>query len=156
REKNGHICKASNSALKLAKGEYVALLDHDDILWPNALYEEVKSINSNPSVDFIYTDEDKIDLDGKSHVNPFFKPDWSPEFLRSINYITHFSVIRRKLVNKVGGFRPGYEGAQDWDLFLRVSRQTSNIHHIPTVLYSWRKSENSTAQQPSAKDYAYV
>ncbi len=154
RDKNGHICHATNSALDLAKGEFIALLDHDDVLWPNALYEAVKVINE-ASPDFIYSDEDKIDEEGK-HVDPFFKPDWSPEFLRSINYITHFAVIRRTIVEKAGRFRPGYEGAQDWDLFLRVSRLTQKIHHIPKVLYSWRKSETSTASQPSAKDYAYV
>lgn len=156
RTQNGHICEATNSALALAKGEYVALLDHDDVLWPNALYEVVKRLNDKPGTDFVYTDEDKLDEDGKTHVDPFFKPDWSPEFLRSINYITHFAVIRKKLVDKVGGFRKGYEGAQDWDLFLRVSRETENIEHIPTILYSWRKSPNSTAQAPSSKDYAYV
>src|SRR5581483_7521476 len=88
--------------------------------------------------------------------DPFFKPDWSFEFLRSINYITHFAVIRKKLVDEVGGFRPGYEGAQDWDLFLRTTIKTDQIYHVPTILYSWRKSETSTAQSASAKDYAYV
>lgn len=157
RKKNGHICRASNSALKLADGDFVALLDHDDKLWPNALYEVVKHLNeSKNNVDFFYTDEDKIEENSRKHIDPFFKPDWSPEYLRSINYITHFAVIRRELVEKVGGFRPGYEGAQDWDLFLRIARQTNNIKHIPKVLYSWRKSATSTAQQPSAKDYAYA
>ncbi len=156
RQKNGHICEASNSALAIANGEFIALLDHDDILWPNALFEVVKSLNENPDTDFIYTDEDKIDEEGRKHTEPFFKPDWSPEFLRSINYITHFAVLRRSLVEKVGGFRKGYEGTQDWDLFLRVSRQTSQITHIPKVLYSWRKSTNSTAQAPSSKNYAYI
>ncbi len=156
REKNGHICKASNSALELAKGEYVALLDHDDYLWPNALYENVKLINEHSDAKFIYSDEDKLNETGRKHEDPFFKPDWSPEFLRSINYITHFAVLDRQLVNKVGGFRPGYEGAQDWDLFLRVSRELDKVHHIPTVLYSWRKSDTSTAKTPSAKDYAYI
>jgi GT2 family glycosyltransferase len=156
RKSNGHISKASNSALKISKGEYIALLDHDDLLWPNALFENVKAINNKPEIDFLYSDEDKIDRNGTKHSDAFFKPDWSPEFLRSINYITHFAVIRRELVEKIGGFRPGYEGAQDWDLFLRISRETQNIHHIPKVLYSWRMIESSTALQPSAKDYAYV
>jgi O-antigen biosynthesis protein len=156
RPTNGHICEATNSALELATGEYIALLDHDDFLWPNALYEVVKVINEHPKAEFIYSDEDKIDETGEKHIEPFFKPDWSPEFLRSINYITHFAVLSSVLVRKVGGFRKGYEGAQDWDLFLRASRQVDNVYHIPTVIYSWRKSENSTAQASSSKEYAYL
>lgn len=156
RSENGHICRATNSALKLSKGEYISLLDHDDILWPNALYEVVKVINGDPKVDFIYSDEDKIDEKGTNHKDPFFKPGWSPDFLRSVNYITHFSTIRRSLVLKVKGFRAGYEGTQDWDLFLRVSRETDKVAHIPKVIYSWRMSGNSTAQDPSAKEYAYT
>lgn len=156
RESNGHICEASNSALGLADGSYIGLLDHDDVLWPNALYEVIKLINQNPEAKFIYSDEDKTDETSKKHFEPFFKPDWSPEFLRSINYITHFAVLETKLVNQVGKFRKGYEGAQDWDLFLRASRQVKQVYHIPTVLYSWRISLNSTALTPTAKDYAYV
>ena len=156
RKENGHICRASNSALDLATGKFIALLDHDDLLWPNALFEVVKTINKNTSAKFIYSDEDKVDEEGKKHSEPFFKPSWSFEFLRSINYITHFAVLERQLVTEVGGFRPGYEGAQDWDLFLRVSRKADHIHHIPKILYSWRRTEASTASQPSAKDYAYV
>ena len=156
REKNGHICEASNSALKLAKGHYIALLDHDDILWPNALYENVALINKHPDAKFIYSDEDKLSETGKKHEDPFFKPDWSFDFLRSINYITHFAVLERSLVEQVGGFRTGYEGAQDWDLFLRASRELNHVYHVQTVLYSWRKSDTSTAKTPSAKDYAYV
>src|SRR5581483_9651019 len=145
-----------NSAFELAGGEFIALLDHDDKLWPNALFEVVRAINEKPGADFIYSDEDKIDETGTKHSDPFFKPDWSPEFLRSINYITHFAVIKKSLVEKAGGFRVGYEGAQDWDLFLRVSRLTGKIFHVPAVLYSWRMSAASTAQAPSSKDYAYV
>lgn len=156
RRKNGHICRASNSALKLATGKFVALLDHDDVLWPNALYEVVKKINEKPSVKFIYSDEDKIDADGEKHSEPFFKPDWSFDFLRSANYITHFTVIEKKLLDKVGNFRPGYEGAQDWDLFLRLSRETNDIVHIPMVIYSWRKIKTSTALKSSAKNYAFT
>ena len=155
RSENGHICAATNSALEIAKGEYISLLDHDDVLWPNALFEVVSAINEEDP-DFIYTDEDKIDETSQKHMDPFFKPGWSPEFIRSINYITHFSTIRLSIVEKVGGFREGYEGAQDWDLFLRVARETQNIHHIPKVVYSWRMSDTSTAKAPSSKDYAYV
>jgi glycosyltransferase involved in cell wall biosynthesis/ubiquinone/menaquinone biosynthesis C-methylase UbiE len=151
REKNGHICEASNSALSLATGEFIGLLDHDDILWPNALYEIAKAINSNKNVDFIYSDEDKLDQDGVTHVDPFFKPGWNPALLRSLNYITHFTVIKKSLVYKIGGFRKRYEGAQDWDLFLRATveiekNKTKNkIIHIPNILYSWRKSSLSTS-----------
>jgi len=155
RKQNGHISLASNSAIKIASGAYLALLDHDDVLWPNALYEIVKVINADPETDFIYTDEDKIDEAGKLHSYPFFKPDWSPEFLESCNYITHFSCIRKTVVEQVGGFRKGYEGAQDWDLFIRVSEATGKVRHIPKVLYSWRVHAASTAQDTDAKPYVY-
>ena len=157
REKNGHICEASNSALELAEGTYIALLDHDDVLWPNALYENVALINEHPDAKFIYSDEDKLNEAGTKHEDPFFKPDWSFEFLRSINYITHFAVLDRKLVEEGRRFPARLrKGAQDWDLFLRASRELDQVYHIPTVIYSWRKSPTSTAQSPSAKDYAYV
>jgi glycosyltransferase involved in cell wall biosynthesis len=171
RDKNGHICVASNDALKMAKGEYIGLLDHDDFLWPNALYEVVKLVNQKSHVQFIYSDEDKLDYDGKTHVDPFFKPDWSPDYLRSINYITHFAVLKKSLIDKIGGFRVGTEGAQDWDLFLRATfyleknighchplDKKSPIQHIPTILYSWRKTSQSTASKKYAstvKNYAY-
>lgn len=156
REENGHISIASNSAIDISEGEFIALLDHDDVLWPTALFEIVEVINKNPKIDFIYTDEDKIDSDGKIHSYPFFKPDWSPEFLESCNYITHFSCIRTDLIKKVGGFRKGYEGAQDWDLFVRVTEKTDKIVHIPKILYSWRVHEASTAKSTDAKPYVYT
>ncbi|MDD2823055.1 MAG: glycosyltransferase [Candidatus Daviesbacteria bacterium] len=161
RKENGHISQASNSALEIATGGYIGLLDHDDILWPNALFELVKALNNHPKAEFFYSDEDKLDEDGRTHVNPFFKPDWSPDYLRSINYITHFSVLKRSLVNKINGFRVGFEGSQDLDLFLRATNQiddSSKIIHIPTILYSWRKSPFSTASEKnglSVKSYAY-
>ncbi len=155
RKENGHISEATNSAFKIASGDYIALMDHDDVLWPNALYEMVKVIRSNKKVDFIYSDEDKIDGTGKLHSYPFLKPDFSPEFLESCNYITHFSCIRSSIMTKVSGFRKGYEGAQDWDLFLRISEITSNIIHIPKLLYSWRIHEASTASNTDAKPYVY-
>lgn len=161
REKNGHISQASNSALSLATGEFIALLDHDDYLWPNALYEVVKVVNENPKANFIYSDEDKIEQDSRLHTEPFFKPDFSPNYLRSVNYIIHLSVIRKRLVNKVGGFRVGIEGAQDWDLFLRVIRGISDyktVIHIPKILYSWRKSSTSAAMAgvgENIKKYAF-
>ena len=155
RPKNGHISKATNSALEIARGEFVSLMDHDDVLWPNALYETVLVIRNSPKVDLTYSDEDKIDGTGKIHSYPFLKPDFSPEFLESCNYITHFSTIRRELMNEIGGFRAGYEGAQDWDLFIRIGEKTNQIIHIPKILYSWRIHENSTASDTDAKPYVY-
>ncbi|HSW66039.1 MAG TPA: glycosyltransferase [Bacillota bacterium] len=155
RPKNGHISAATNSAIDIASGEYIALLDHDDVLWPNALYEIVSVLDAQPKTDFVYTDEDKIDAEGKIHSYPFFKPDWSPEFLESCNYITHFSCIRTSLVRDISGFRVGYEGAQDWDLFIRLSEKTEKIVHIPKVLYSWRVHEASTALNTDTKPYVY-
>ncbi len=155
RKKNGHISAATNSALEIATGEFSALLDHDDVIWPNALYEIVAAINRQPDVDLVYTDEDKIDSDNKIHSYPVFKPDWSPEFLESCNYITHFACMRTKLLNAVGGLRVGYEGAQDWDLFLRITEKTDKIVHIPKVVYSWRIHEASTALNTDTKPYVY-
>ncbi len=155
RETNGHISEATNSALTIAKGKFVALMDHDDVLWPNALYEFVKVLRADKKVDFIYSDEDKIDGSGVIHSYPFLKPDFSPEFLESCNYITHFSCIRTTIMHKVGGFRKGYEGAQDWDLFIRISEITHNIVHIPKMLYSWRIHAASTASDTDAKPYVY-
>lgn len=154
-DKNQHIALTSNLALELARGEYMALLDHDDLLMPNALFEMVKKINQEPEADLIYSDEDKLEKD-RAHVEPFFKPDWSPDFLLSCNYITHFALMSRKIIDKVGGFRAGTEGAQDWDLFLRIAAQTSEIHHVPKILYTWRKSPTSTAQTAKSKPYAYL
>ncbi len=153
---NGHISAASNEAIKLAKGEFISLLDHDDFLWPNALYEVVKLLQIHRDADLIYSDEDKIDSEGFQHFNPYFKPDWSPHLLECINYITHFTTIRTSLVRDLGGFDKNLVGAQDWDLFLRVTEHTENIRHIPTVLYSWRAHSGSTAMNLSIKEYAPV
>lgn len=150
---NGHISAASNAAIEMAEGEFIALLDHDDILWPNALFENVKLLQTHKKADFIYSDEDKIDADGTLHFAPYFKPGWSPHLLECINYVTHFSLMRTSLVKKVGGFNSKFVGAQDWDLFLRLSEHTSEIYHIPTILYSWRAHEHSTAMHGQAKGY---
>lgn len=151
---NGHIAVSSNIALKMAKGEYVSLLDHDDLLLPNALYETVVKLNEHPNADLIYSDEDKLE-DGE-HVEPFFKPSWSPDFLNSCNYITHFATLSKKILIEVNGFTPGTQGAQDWDLFLRVTAKTNKIYHIPKIIYTWRKSATSTAQSANSKPYAYI
>lgn len=155
RAQNGHISAATNSAIEIATGEFIALLDHDDLLWPNALYETVKAINASPEVDLVYSDEDKVDEDGEDHSYPTLKPAWSPEFLESCNYITHFACIRANVLKDVGGFRVGYEGAQDWDLFIRITEKTNKIKHVPKILYSWRIHKNSTAQDTDSKPYVY-
>jgi len=150
---NLHISGASNEALTLSTGLFVCLLDHDDILWPNALYEVAKTINEHPSADIIYSDEDKINDNRHMHLGAFFKPDWNPDFLRSVNYITHFTTIRRSFMNKLQGFNSEYDGAQDWDLLLRATTMSNEIYHIPKVIYSWRIHSKSTAKSTSAKPY---
>jgi len=152
-KENQHIAHATNAAIEMAEGEFVALFDHDDLLWPNALYEVVAALNKNKELDFIYTDEDKITEDRHFHIGPFFKPDWNPDFLHSVNYITHLSVIRKTLLDKIGGLKGDYNGAQDWDLFMRVTSATKNICHIPKVVYSWRIHELSTAKDTKSKPY---
>ena len=152
-DKNQHIASATNEAAKLATGEFLALFDHDDLLWPNALHEVTKALNNNKRLDFIYTDEDKITESRHEHLGPFFKPDFNPDFLHSVNYITHFSVIRKSLYEKIGGERPEYNGAQDWDLFLRIFRETKHIYHVSKVVYSWRIHSESTAKSTDAKPY---
>jgi O-antigen biosynthesis protein len=144
RATNGGIVDASNDALALATGEFVALLDHDDKLHPDALRLVDAAIGDDPTVDYVYTDEDKIDGKGR-HLGPFLKPDWSPERLRTQMYTCHLSVLRRSLVEEVGGFDAGFEGAQDWDLVLRVSERARTVRHVPRVLYHWRGIEGSTA-----------
>ncbi|HXH07151.1 MAG TPA: glycosyltransferase [Vicinamibacterales bacterium] len=150
---NTGIACATQAALEMAHGDFIGLLDHDDLLWPNALYECAKLLNKHPEADLIYSDEDKIAPDG-SHYDPFFKPDWSPDLLLSMMYIGHFAVYRRLLVCRLGGFRPEVNGSQDYDLALRVAERTERIFHIPTVLYSWRSVAGSAAAQADAKPYA--
>ncbi|MEY4941432.1 MAG: hypothetical protein RIQ93_3167, partial [Verrucomicrobiota bacterium] len=155
REKNGHISAASNSALQLATGDFVALLDHDDELSPHALHEVVALLNTHPETDVIYSDEDKIDEEGHRH-EPYFKPDWLPDLFHGQNYLSHLTVYRAALVRDAGGFRAGYEGSQDWDLALRVIgrlQDCGRIRHIPKVLYHWRAIPGSTALMLSEKNY---
>lgn len=150
---NSHISTASNAALALATGDFVAFLDHDDELAPEALFEVARCLNAHQDADMIYSDEDKLDLAGQ-RCDPHFKPDWSPEYFRSVMYTCHLMVVRRSLVGAIGGFRVGYEGAQDYDLALRVTARTSRIHHIPKVLYRWRKIPGSAAAELEAKPWA--
>lgn len=154
RKKNGHISEASNSALKIAKGEFVGLVDNDDVLDKDALYYVVKKLNEDKSLDLIYTDEDKLDFDGK-RCFPHFKPGFSLDTFLSSNYFCHFTVIRKEVVDEIGGFRSEYNGAQDYDLFLRIVEKTKNIGHISKVLYHWRMTDGSTASKGSHKNYAY-
>ena len=155
REHNGHISAASNTALEMATGEFIALLDHDDELRPHALLEVAEVVVENPDLAFVYSDEDKIDAQGNRN-QPYFKPDWNPDLLLSQNYLCHFTAIRTSLVREAGGFRTGFEGSQDHDLFLRCTErlEARRIHHIPKILYHWRAIPGSTALERQAKDYA--
>jgi len=152
--KNRGIAGASQAALEMTSGEYVGLLDNDDELAPCALAEVALSLADHPEADLVYSDEDKITPDGRRY-DPFFKPDFSPDTLRSYNYICHFSVIRRERMLQVGGFRSGYDGSQDYDLLLRVTEQATSIVHIPKILYHWRAVDGSVGQDGRAKMYAY-
>jgi GT2 family glycosyltransferase len=149
-ESNLNISGASNEAATLAAGEFLAYLDHDDELAPFALYEVAKALNDDRDLDIFYSDEDKISPDGL-RVAPYFKPEWSPDLLLSCNYMTHFRVYRRSLVEKVGGHRIGYEGSQDYDLALRLTESSNKIKRIPHVLYHWREASGSAAATPGAK-----
>jgi len=155
RTENGHISKASNSALEMTTGDFIVLMDQDDELAINALYENVKLINEHPKADLIYSDEDKIDEDN-NHSYPHFKPDWSPDSLLSRNYLGHLTVFRASIFKQIGGWRVGFEGSQDYDLVLRFIEETENIFHIPEVLYHWRVHSTSAAAGEDAKPYAYI
>jgi len=153
---NKGISINSNEGISLATGEFITFLDHDDTLVPFALFEVVKAINENDDVDFIYSDEDKISEDGKKRFDPHFKPDWSPDTLRSYNYPIHLSVFKRDILEQVGYFREGYDGSQDYDIILRVTEKAKKIIHIPKVLYHWRISKFSTAWNQYTKMYAFT
>jgi len=157
RKINGHISAASNSALELASGEYIALLDNDDLIAEHALFWIVQAIAAHPDAGLIYSDEDKIDQSGRRY-DPYFKPDWNPDLFLSHNMICHLGVYRAELIKKLGGFREGYEGAQDYDLALRCTDQLDpqQIVHIPKVLYHWRSHPGSTAQAGCEKNYALL
>ncbi len=156
RRERGHICRASNDALAMASGEYVALLDHDDVLCRHALLLVAEAIDENPKASLLYSDEDKLDPNALRS-DPHFKPDWDPELLLGMNYVGHLLVARTRLVRQVGGFRVGYEGSQDYDLVLRLTDglDRTRVVHIPHVLYHWRKSVTSTAQAPESKAYTH-
>ncbi len=155
RPANGHISAASNSAIETATGEFIALLDHDDLLTPDALFHNALVVNAHPDVDMIYSDEDKIDDEGQLS-NPFFKPDWSPERFLEQMYTSHLGVYRTALVREIGGFRVGFEGSQDYDLVLRLTERTDRVRHIPRILYHWRIHAASTTAGMDTKPYAEV
>jgi O-antigen biosynthesis protein len=154
KEKNEHICKTTQAALNMATGVFIGLLDHDDCLTPDALYQNVLLIQVHPRADMIYSDEAISDADD-TIMNFIFKPDWSPETFLSNMYSCHFSLFRKSLVNKVGGFREGYDGSQDYDLTLRVTEKTKEIYHIPRILYYWRFHNDSVTKNSKSKLYAY-
>ncbi len=154
RDRNGHISAASNSALAVASGDFCALLDHDDEIPSHALLLLAERVARHPDAELVYSDEDKIDETGQ-RFDPHFKPDWNPDLLASQNYLSHLTIVRTATLRRVGGFREGFEGAQDWDLFLRVADAVpaATIHHVPHVLYHWRAITGSTATQLHEKDY---
>ncbi len=154
-KENLGIAGNTNEAFAMAGGEFVGLLDHDDLLAPNALYEAVKAVNKNPQADVIYTDEDKVTTDLSEHFQPHLKPDFSLDLLRSNNYICHFFIVRREILEKTGGFRKEFDGAQDHDLIFRCVEQAREIAHIPEILYHWRTHKASTADNPASKMYAF-
>ena len=155
RSTNGHISAATNAAIGVATGTFIGFLDHDDTLAPQALALAALAISASPDVGLLYSDEDKIDSLGERS-DPYFKPDWDPVLLLGQNYLTHFSVVRRDLLDLVGGLRQGYEGAQDWDLAFRITErlQPDQVIHIPHILYHWRLHPASTAANQGAKPYA--
>ena len=148
-ESHQGISAALNKGLDVAKGEWVTFLDHDDVLEPDALFQNVRLLQENPGLDLIYSDEDKLTEAGFD--SPILKPDWSPDFFLSCNYLCHMIFLRRDLVREVGGFQRQFDGSQDYDLLLRVSERTNRIQHIPRVLYHWRRSENSSASDVRQK-----
>ena len=155
RTSNGHIVVASNDGLAAARGEFIALLDHDDLLVPRALEAMAAAIAREPEADYLYSDEDKVDAAGV-FFDEFRKPPWSPETLRGHMYTCHFSVLRASLVREVGGFHEGFEGSQDHDLVLRVTERARKVVHVPEVLYHWRVIPGSAAGDPHAKPYAWT
>ena len=153
-DRNEGISENTNAAAAMVSGDYIALLDHDDLLSPDALYEVALAVNQT-GADMLYTDEDKIAMDGGDHFDPNLKPDFSPDLLRSHNYITHLLVLRTDLFMRCGGLRGEYNGAQDYDLIFRSSEMAEKIVHIPKILYYWRMHQSSTAANPKSKLYAY-
>ncbi len=154
-KENKGISENTNEALNMASGEFIALFDHDDLLEPDVLFQVMKALEQRPAIDILYTDEDKIDGESGTFFGPNFKPDYDLELLRSNNYICHFFVVRRNIIERVGGFRSEFDGAQDYDFIFRCVEATMEVYHIRKVLYHWRTHANSTAASPESKMYAY-
>lgn len=154
-KKQLHISENTNEALKIATGDFIAFGDHDDLLAPNTFFECVRALNDDPKIEVIYTDEDKVSMDGKEYFQPHFKPDFNIDMLRSENYICHLFVVKRNILEQVGMLNPEFDGAQDYDFVFRCIEATENIKHIPKVLYHWRAHEDSTAENPESKGYAF-
>lgn len=154
-EVNAGISENTNEALAMATGDFVGLLDHDDLLAPNALYEIALALENDQDIEALYTDEDKVTMDLSEHFQPNLKSDFNLDLLRSNNYICHFFVAKRSLIDQVGGFRPEFNGAQDYDFIFRCTDAAKKIKHIPEILYHWRTHEASTADNPMSKMYAY-
>lgn len=152
---NRGISGNTNAAIEMAKGDYIVLADHDDTLPEHALYEVAAAIAAYPECDMLYSDEDKLDMDGGALFDPHFKPDFNPDLLTSVNYICHLLAVKRELLEQVGGFRHEFDGAQDYDFIFRCSEAAKNIRHIPKVLYHWRCHQGSTASNPESKLYAF-
>jgi len=152
---NRGISGNTNAAMEMVTGDFIVLADHDDRMAPNALYECAKMLNENPDCDVLYSDEDKLDMDGVFLFDPHFKPDFNPDLLTSVNYICHLFVVKKSLADVVGGFRAEYDGAQDYDFIFRCTEQAKRICHIPKVLYHWRCHQDSTASNPESKLYAF-
>lgn len=154
-KENKGISENTNAALAMTRGEFVGLLDHDDLLAPDALYEMAARLEKDEGIDVFYTDEDKVTTDLSEHFQPHLKPDFNLDLLRSNNYICHFFVVRREIAERIGGFRPEFNGAQDYDFIFRCTEQAEKIVHIPRILYHWRVHSASTADNPASKMYAY-
>lgn len=149
------IAENTNAAIEIATGDYIVFADHDDILSIDALYECAKCINENPKVDMIYSDEDKVSMDGQTYFEPHFKPDLNVDLLCSVNYFCHLVVVKRQLLEQAGNLNGEYNGAQDYDFVLRCVEKTDAVYHIPKILYHWRAHMDSTAENPESKRYAF-
>ncbi len=154
-EGNGGISANTNAAIEMATGDFIILADHDDAMTRDALYECAKAIHDHPRCQVLYSDEDKMDMDGGALFDPHFKPDFNPDLLCSVNYICHQFVVKRELVEQVGGLRKEFDGAQDYDFIFRCTEKADQIYHIPKVLYHWRCHQDSTASNPHSKMYAF-